>query len=349
MTTERLSTSDEAAPSARAWIRLLAPYREPSRLRSIVEIVITVVPFVLLWLLSWASLSVSYWLSLPFAILAGGFLVRLFAIQHDCGHGTFFRGRWINDWIGRVIGVLTLTPYDVWRRDHAIHHASSGNLEKRGVGDIVTLTVREYHALPAFGRLRYRLYRNPVVLFIIGPAYQFLLRHRLPTGQLRGHLPWTSTMGTNLAIVVLCGVGIWLVGLVPFLLVQLPITLIAGSVGVWLFYVQHQFEDTTWAASSSWDLHDAALHGSSYYDLPFVLRWMTANIGVHHVHHLCSRIPYYRLPQVLRDYPELAAQGRMTLLESFRCIRLVLWDESKRRLVSFGEATRCRGITGLAA
>ena len=345
MTTERLSNTAEPPLDARSWISILAPYREPSRLRSIIELVITAVPFALLWVLAWASLEVSYWLSLVFIVLAAGFLVRLFLIQHDCGHGTFFRRRRVNDWIGRVIGVLTLTPYDLWRRDHAIHHASSGNLDKRGIGDIDTLTVREYLALSPKGRLRYRLYRNPLVMFGIGPAYQFILRHRLPLGQLRGgRMPWTSAMGTNLAIALLAGGCIWLVGIVPFLLVQLPITVIAASIGVWLFYVQHQYEDTSWSDASSWDLHEAAFHGSSHYDLPAVLRWFTANIGVHHVHHLCSRIPYYRLQQVLRDHPELASQGRLTLLESLRCVRLVLWDESKRRLVSFRDALECGGM-----
>ncbi len=217
-----------------------------------------------------------------------------------------------------------------------MHHSASGNLEKRGFGDIDTLTVREYFALSTFGRLRYRIYRNPIVLFIIGPAYQFLVRHRWPLGRVRASLaPWTSAMTTNLAIAVVVSFMIWLVGLVPFLLVQLPITLLASSIGVWLFYVQHQFEETSWSEGESWDLSEAALHGSSYYDLPGILRWITANLGVHHVHHLCSRIPSYRLPEVLRDHPSLTSIGRLTLLESFRCIRLSLWDEHKERLVSF--------------
>jgi omega-6 fatty acid desaturase (delta-12 desaturase) len=245
----------------------------------------------------------------------------------------------MNDWIGRGLGVLTLTPYDAWRRDHALHHAGSGNLEKRGFGDINTLTVREYRSLPLWGRLRYRIYRHPVTLFIVGPAYQFLLRHRLPLGKIFAkNAPWISTMLTNLAIALLFGTVIWLVGVVPFLIVHLPITLIGASIGVWLFYVQHQFEDTTWDGAADWNLHDAALHGSSHYDLPAVLRWITANIGVHHVHHLCSRIPYYRLPQVLRDHPVLVSQGRLTLLESLRCVKLALWDESQGRLISFREA-----------
>jgi omega-6 fatty acid desaturase (delta-12 desaturase) len=337
--TERPPNAAGSASDARAWISILATYREPSGARSLLELAITVVPFLALWALAWATLSISYFLSLVFVVVAGGFLVRLFAIQHDCGHGTLFRRRQMNDWIGRGLGVLTLTPYDAWRRDHALHHAGSGNLEKRGFGDINTLTVREYRSLPLWGRLRYRIYRHPVTLFIVGPAYQFLLRHRLPLGKIFArNAPWISTMLTNLAIALLFGTVIWLVGVVPFLIVHLPITLIGASIGVWLFYVQHQFEDTTWDGAADWNLHDAALHGSSHYDLPAVLRWITANIGVHHVHHLCSRIPYYRLPQVLRDHPVLVSQGRLTLLESLRCVKLALWDESQGRLISFREA-----------
>ena len=336
---ERPANTADAVPNARAWSGILAPYREASDLRSVIELVITVVPFVVLWTLAWASLAISYWLSFAFIVLTAGFLLRLFALQHDCGHGSFFRSRRVNDWVGRIIGVFTLTPYDVWRRDHAIHHASSGNLEKRGTGDIDTLTVREYEARSWYGRLSYRMYRNPFVLFVLGPAYQFYIRHRWPLGQLiKRPGPWTSTMITNAAIALTAGVLIWLIGLLPFLLVHLPVTLIASSAGVWLFYVQHQFEETTWSESATWDLHEAALHGSSHYDLPGFLRWLTANIGAHHIHHLCSRIPSYRLPEVLRDHPSLAAYGRITLLESLGCVRLSLWDENRARLVSFREA-----------
>jgi omega-6 fatty acid desaturase (delta-12 desaturase) len=259
-------------------------------------------------------------------------------IQHDCGHGSFFRHRLANDWVGRVIGVLTLTPYDFWRRTHAIHHASSGHLERRGIGDVDTLTVREYLSRSFWGRLRYRAYRHPLVMFGVGPAYLFILQHRLPIGLLRcGWWPWLSTMATNVAIAAITAGLIWLVGLGPFLLVQLPISLLAGVIGVWLFYVQHQFEMTFWAHDGEWTFQEAALRGSSHYDLPRILRWFTANIGVHHVHHLCSRIPYYRLRQVLQDHPELLDVSRLTLLESFRCVRLVLWDEGLRRLISFRE------------
>src|SRR5262245_7950205 len=332
-----------AARTALEWAKILAKYREPSHVRSMLELLVTAGAFTFLWLLAWAVLGFSYWLSLMAVVPAAGFLVRLFMIQHDCGHGALFRHRAINDWVGRVIGAVTLTPYDVWRRTHAIHHASSGNLEGRGIGDIETLTVREYLALSRWRRVGYRLYRNPIVMFGLGPAYLFFVQHRLPPRLLmRGLQPWLSTMATNLAIAVVILGMIALVGVGPFLLVHLPITLLAASIGVWLFYVQHQFEHTSWAKVPAWTLHEAALHGSSHYDLPRVLHWFTANIGVHHVHHLCCRVPFYRLPAVLRDYPELRAVGRLTLFQSLGCVQLVLWDEGQERLISFRELRQSR-------
>lgn len=292
--------------------------------------------------MAWAAVHFGYWwLGLLFAIPAAGFLVRLFMIQHDCGHGAFFRHRLANDWVGRIMGVMTWTPYEVWRHAHTLHHATTGNLDRRGVGDIDTLTVDEYRARSFWGRLRYRLYRHPLVMFGIGPAYLFLLQHRLPIGFMRaGWRPWASVMATNLAIALVAGSLIWLVGLKAFMLVHLPIMVLAASMGVWLFYVQHQFERTSWDSGEAWKPQAAALHGSSHYDLPGFLRWFTANIGVHHVHHLNSRIPYYRLARVLRDHPELRELGRLTLRQSLRCVPLVLWDEKRRRLVSFREIER---------
>jgi acyl-lipid omega-6 desaturase (Delta-12 desaturase) len=323
---------------ARTLSRMFARYRGPDHRRSIIEIVVTIVPFILLWLTMWAALPIGYWLPLLLAVPAAGFLVRLFMLQHDCGHGSLFRHRFANDWIGRVIGILTLTPYDFWRRTHALHHATSGNLEQRGFGDIDTLTVREYLSRSRWNRLRYRLYRHPIVMFGVGPAYLFFLQQRLPIGLMRcGWQPWLSTISTNICIFLFVAAMIWLVGVGPFLLVHLPITLLAASIGVWLFYVQHQFEHTFWAHDQGWNMREAAVYGSSHYDLPGVLRWFSANIGVHHVHHLCSRIPFYRLPQTLRDHPDLAAIGRLTLRESLSCVRLVLWDEDQRRLISFRE------------
>lgn len=326
--------------TARDWTRVLRDYREPRAGRSVFELAITVVPFALLWAAMLVLLDLGlWWLTAILALPAAGLLVRLFMIAHDCGHGSFFPVRWANDWTGRVLGVLTLTPYDLWRRSHAVHHAGSGNLDRRGIGDVDTLTVREYAALSRFARLRYRLYRHPAVMFGLGPPYLFLLQHRLPLGFMRkGWAPWISTMTTNAAIVAMAALLMWAVGVGPFLLVHLPILLIGAAIGVWLFYVQHQFEGTQWDGAETWNVHAAALNGSSYYDLPAPLAWLTANIGIHQVHHLASRIPCYRLPEVLRDFPELARVGRLTLWQSLACVRLTLWDEDERRLVSFREA-----------
>jgi omega-6 fatty acid desaturase (delta-12 desaturase) len=329
---------------ARTWTQKLLRYREPSLLRSIVELVITFAPLAALWVIMWLFYSFGlWWVTLLLAVPAAGFLVRLFMIQHDCGHGAFFRHKLANDWTGRALGVLTFTPYDFWRRTHSIHHMTSGNLEKRGIGDIDTLTVNEYLALSRFGRLKYRLYRHPAVMFGIGPAYLFIVQHRLPIGLMRaGLVPWLSTLGTNAAIAIIAAGLIWLIGPGAFVTVHLPIILLAATMGVWLFYVQHQFEHTQWDHNETWDLHEVALHGSSYYVLPGFLSWFTANIGIHHVHHLCSKIPYYRLPKVLRENPELGTIGRLTLWDSIKCVRLVLWDESAKKLISFREMRAMR-------
>ena len=329
-------TAPAAANDLRRKLRI---YHEPNAARSALEIAVTVTLFASAWALAVIGLKTGhYWLYGVLLIPAAGLLVRLFMIQHDCGHGAFFSSRAANDWVGRTIGVLTLTAYDHWRRSHAIHHATSGNLDHRGVGDIDTLTVDEYRARSRWGRIRYRLYRNPLIMFGIGPTYVFLLQGRLPVGFMRkGLAPWSSTMATNAAIVGVSLALIWLVGLVPFLLVQLPIVALGASAGVWLFFVQHQFEQTHWSESQDWNSLEAALHGSSYYDLPGVLRWLTANIGVHHVHHLCAKIPYYRLSEVLADFPELKEIGRLTIRQSLKCVPLALWDEKSRRLITFRE------------
>lgn len=335
---DRRQDRTAAEPDARQLAKDLAPYRRSSRVRSLIELAVTLGPFTLLWLLMWAALDVGYWLTLLLAVPAAGFMLRIFMIQHDCGHGAFFRRRRANDWVGRLLSVLTLTPYDYWKRDHAVHHATSGNLDRRGVGDIDTLTVREFLAMSWWRRLGYRLYRHPIVMFGIGPAFIFILQFRLPVRAMRdGWGPWMSTMATNAGIGLFLVLMIWAVGWQSFLAVHLPIIVLAASAGVWLFYIQHQFEDTSWASEQDWNVHDFALHGSSYYELPAALRWLTANIGMHHIHHLCSRIPFYRLPEVMRDHPHLASVGKVTLLESFKCVRLVLWDETRRRLISFSD------------
>lgn len=321
--------------------RRLGAYGKPSGVRGLFEIAVTVVPLITICALAWIALDHRLWWGLALVPLAAAFLVRLFMIQHDCSHGAFFAHKGLNDWIGRAIGVLTLTPHDYWRHTHVLHHASSGALDRRGLGGVETLTVNEYLALRPLKRLAYRLYRHPLVMFGVGPAYLFLLQHRLPVGLMRqGWRPWVSVLATNLAI---AGIVIGLIeglGLLPFLALYLPIILLASSIGVWLFFVQHQFEHTYWARRDSWNFHEAALRGSSHYDLPTLLRWFTANIGIHHVHHLNSLIPYYRLPQVLCDEPSLRDMSRLTLLQSLRCAGLALWDEASQQLISFRKLRR---------
>ncbi len=336
--TEEPDQPQAAAKTARDWVKILAQYREPNSFRSSFELAVTVVPFLVLWALAWWSLSVSYWLTLALSVCIAAFLLRLFTIQHDCGHGSFFNNRHVSDWVGRIIGVLTLTPYDVWRRTHSIHHSTHGNLDKRGMGDIHTMTVAEYRAASRWDRLVYRLYRHPVTLFCIGPGYLFFLQNRIPYGLTGQARYWISAMGTNASILAALGLIWYFGGLMPLVLIFLPATLIAATAGLWLFYVQHQFETTKWEQEEDWQLHDAALHGSSHYVLPPVLQWLSANIGIHHVHHLYSRIPFYRLPEVLRDHAELAEGNRMTIRESLANARLHLWDEDSKRLLSFAQA-----------
>lgn len=330
-------SSGSAAPEGKRWVKILAPYGVADPKRSALELLFTALPFVLLWALMLYGLeSYGYWACLPLALPAAGFLVRLFMIQHDCGHGSFFRRRSSDDWIGRIIGVLTLTPYTYWRRTHAVHHATTGNLDRRGTGDVPLLTVAEYRTLPRWRRIVYRLSRNPLVLLGLGPLFLFVLKYRLPVGLMRdGKGVWISAMSTNLAIAGVVVGMCALVGVNDFLLVQLPITLLAGSTGVWLFYVQHQFEDTYWTRQGAWSFHAGALQGATHYDLPGVLRWFTANIGIYHVHHLASRIPSYRLREALADHPELRDVGRLTLRRSLQCFRLALWDEETGKLVAF--------------
>ena len=326
--------------AASSLLARLRPYRTPSSGRGLVELAITALPLALLWALAWLTVERGYWWGVAFTLPAAAFLVRLFMIQHDCGHGAFFPHKTLNDWVGRAIGVVTLTPYDHWRREHAKHHATSGDLDRRGTGDVETLTVAEYLALTGGKRLAYRFFRHPVVMFGLGPAYVFLLRHRLPVGEMRdGWRPWFSAMATNLAIATAAAGLILFGGWRAFLLIQLPISLIAGTIGVWLFYIQHQFEGVVWTRSARWNLTQASLDGSSNYHLPGVAGWFTANIGVHHVHHLSSRIPFYRLREVLKDLPELDA-GRLSLAQSLRGTGLALWDEPHRRLISFRELRR---------
>ena len=305
--------------------------------RSIVQLVTTAIPFVaLLVVMGWASHD-RYWLTLLLAIPAAGLLVRLFIIQHDCGHGSFFKSRRANDFLGRVLSIPTLTPYGSWKRGHAAHHASTGNLDRRGRGDVETLTVAEYQASSRLRKVAYRLYRNPLVMVLLGAPINFIVLQRLPTGhELRDRQSRRSIMSLDLALLVAFGLPCAFFGVVPVFATYLPVMIIASWVGNWLFYVQHQFEQAHWERDGDWSFHVAALDGSSYFKLPAILQWFSGNIGLHHVHHLCSRVPNYRLQACLDAAPELDGVAKMiTLRESLGCWRLALWDERRRILVRF--------------
>jgi len=323
---------------ARRWNALLRPYRSPVLARSLFQLISTVLLFAAgLTLMLW-SLDLSYALTLALAVPTAGLLVRLFIIQHDCGHGSFFDSRRANDLVGSAIGVVMLTPYHYWRKTHAIHHATHGDLDRRDFGDIMTLTVAEYRALSRSGRIGYRFYRNLFVMLVLGPIYQFGIKHRFPFDAPRSwRREWASVLWTNLGIAaVLIAAGLT-IGVGSLALVYLPVMLIASAAGIWLFYVQHQFEDSYWTENERWSFHKAGTQGSSFYDLPRVLHWFTGNIGYHHIHHLASQIPNYRLPRCYAENPELQEVTRLTLLESLRCARLKLWDEAQGKLVGFGD------------
>ncbi len=322
--------------SERSWRAIAAPYSRPDSKRAIAQLLNTGLPFLVLMAALLYGTGRCGWAALPLAIPAAALLVRLFMIQHDCGHGSFFNSRWTNDLLGRTLGVLTLTPYAFWRRNHAIHHATSGNLDRRGVGDVTTITVREYRRLSTWRRLRYRIYRHPVVLFGLGPAYLFVIRHRIPTGNpLRCRQSWISILGTDVAIAAVVVLLMLTLGPRAVLLGYLPMILLASSTGVWLFYIQHQFENTYWQSEANWDFHAAALEGSSFYDLPRILHWLTGYIGFHHIHHLCSKVPNYHLSACFAQNARFRQAKRLSLRDSLRCPRLALWDEEKRGLVAF--------------
>ena len=334
---------DPRKEQARRWARHCARFRSADNARAITQIVNTILPLVVISALMFWAVSSAYWLTLLLAFPAGGLLVRAFIIQHDCGHGSFLSSPRMNAAVGRVMSVVTLAPYSLWRREHALHHNGSGNLERRGIGDIETKTVAEYLASTPLERWRYRLYRHPLFLFGFGVPFYFLVLQRLPWFHgLKASESWRSVMALNAVIAAVFGVLGWLLGCAAVALVMLPMLHVAAALGGWLFFIQHQFDDTEWYQPEDWDMQIAAVHGSSYYALPKALQWITGNIGLHHIHHLNSMVPNYRLQECIDALPELADVNRLTLLESFRCVKLTLWDEAERRLVSYREAAvRC--------
>ncbi len=330
------------SPKGRAELKqLVNEFQKPSTARAVWQLLNTLGPYVLLWYLMYLSRGVSWWLTLPLAVLAGAFLVRVFIIFHDCGHGSFFKSRRANDAVGFLTGLLTFTPYSHWRWQHAVHHSSSGDLDRRGTGDIWTMTVQEYLESSRWKRFAYRLARNPFVLFVIGPLFLFLVWQRLPSPGANAR-ERRSVQAMNLAIAAMVVLLAWTYGLKAYLLIQLTVTAVAGAAGVWMFYVQHQFEDVYWERGEQWDSAAAALQGSSFYRLPKILQWFTGNIGFHHIHHLSARIPNYNLERCHRSHPLFRDVKPITLVTSLRCLPLRLWDERQKRLVGYRHLRQLR-------
>lgn len=325
------------------WMELVAPFRGADTRRSVIQLTLTVVCFAAFWSLAFLSLEWHYGVTLLFAVPTAGFLMRLFLIQHDCGHGSYFLSRRARDTVGFMIGVLLLTPYQYWRRTHAYHHAHSGDLDFRGFGDVDTLTVREYQGLSLLRRIGYRLYRHPLILLSVGPLFHFLIKHRYPWDIPKTwKQAWASVWWTNLALVGVVIVASLTIGLQRFFLVQAPVTVVASAAGVWLFYVQHQFEETYWHRHESWDYFDSAVQGSSHLALPRPLAWLTAHIGIHHVHHLSALVPNYRLAECLDANPEFGRATTLRIRDTVGLFRLTLWDEDSERLIGFSDLRKGR-------
>ncbi len=312
----------------------MARFQKPSVGRSVWQIANTLIPYAALWCAMYLSHGVSWWLTVPLAILAGAFLVRVFIIFHDCGHGSFFKSEAANHIVGAVTGLLAFTPFYHWRWEHAIHHSSAGHLDRRGTGDVWTMTVQEYLEASRWKRFAYRLARNPFVLFVLAPLFLFLVMHRVPSLKAPARERY-SVYWTNLGIGVMAAGLIWLFGLKAYLIIQLTVLMTAASVGLWLFYVQHQFEGVYWERGEHWDYAQAALKGSSFYKLPRVLQWFSGNIGFHHIHHLSPRIPNYQLEECHRAEPLFQTVKPVTLLSSLRSFTFRLWDEQERKLVGY--------------
>jgi omega-6 fatty acid desaturase (delta-12 desaturase) len=320
-------------------LQKIAAYQRPGRWQSIWQLANTLVPYAVLWYLTYRAFTYSIWLALPAVVLLAGFVVRAFIIFHDCGHGSFFRSKKANDFWGRITGLLTFTPYRRWRASHARHHGTSGNLDKRGEGDVWMMTVQEYLQASRWSRLKYRLYRNPLVMFLMGPLLITLVSNRV-VGRKDSRADRRSVLGTNVALVLVVAGLLLIVGWQALLFIVLGSLLLAHVAGVWLFYVQHQFEGMYWERSSRWDFVTAALKGGSFYKLPGILRWFSGSIGYHHLHHLNSRIPNYNLVHCQRKVGALTETKPIGLISSLRSLKFRLWDEDFGRLISFGDIRR---------
>jgi omega-6 fatty acid desaturase (delta-12 desaturase) len=332
--------STAAAPR---WQDLIKKYQTPEIWRSVWQIATSILPYIALWVLMYQSLSVSYWLTLLLAVPAAGFVMRTFIIQHDCGHGSFFKSSRANELVGTFCGFLTMVAYHQWQHEHAVHHATSGDLSRRGVGDITTLTVKEYLALSPWGRFQYRFYRNPLVLLLIGPFYTFVIIPRFARKDSRPRARKNIHL-TNLALLAIYGSLCLTIGVKAVLMIWLPVTMMSGAIGIWLFYVQHQYEDTYWRGGEEWDYVTSAVMGSSFYKLPRILQWFSGNIGFHHIHHLSPKIPNYKLQACHEATPLFQEAKVLSLRESLKSSSMRLWDEEQKRMVGFGELKQEYGV-----
>ena len=328
-----MNALQENSLSAKTWRKIVNDYQNPDIRKSVWQLMNTVIPYIILWILMVYLIEISYWLVIPLAVIAGGFVVRLFIFLHDCGHWSFFKSAKANHWVGSIMGVLVFTPYFQWRQSHATHHATAANLDKRGVGDIWTMTVDEFLEAPWWKRLYYRVYRNPLIIFGIGPLLTFLILHRFPNNSYKKREK-NSVHLTNLALIIIILGMSWAIGLKNYLLIQLPVIWVASTVGVWMFYVQHQFEGVYWERAQEWDFLKAGLEGSSFYQLPKVLQWFTGSIGFHHIHHLSPRIPNYLLEECHLENKIFQVKP-IKLWTSLKSMTFRLWDEKKRQLVNF--------------
>lgn len=300
----------------------------------------TLIPFIIgLAVMIWGVTNDwNYLFILMLALPVAGLYIRLFIIQHDCGHGSFFQKSTSNNWVGRILGVITLFPYSYWKKTHAIHHGYVGNLDERNVGDIDTYTVEEYKNLPKHKKFFYRMYRNPVILLLFGPIYQFVIKHRFPFDMPKSwKMEWKSVIFNNITLALTFTILISILGFVNLIKAFLPIIMIGGAAGIWLFYVQHTFEDTYWKKKDNWNINTAALYGSSYFKMPAILNWFTGNIGFHHIHHLSAKIPNYRLQEAFKSSKLLQQAPTITLLSSIKTYNLKLWDEAREKMISFKE------------
>jgi omega-6 fatty acid desaturase (delta-12 desaturase) len=325
-----------SSEKSQVWRESVAPHELPSLRRSLVDLATSVVPYLALTVLMYASLEVSVWITLALAIPAAGFLLRTFIVFHDCTHGSFMPTKRGNRWVGRFAGLLVFQPFANWGHNHAVHHGTAGDLDRRGTGDVMTLTVEEYESRDWAGRLGYRLFRNPLVMFGVGPIWSLMIGPRIWSSKQRVRQR-NSILLTNLVLAIVVGAIVWLVGLQAWLLVQMPVVILAGTLGVWMFYVQHQFEDAYWESSENWSYSDAALQGSSYLRLPKVLQFFTGNIGLHHVHHLSAKIPNYNLQRAHDEIDIFQEVPVLTIRDGLRSIRLKLIDPASGRLLTWGE------------